>query len=392
MPSVSRFQLSDLALSPSSYQPGGFSTRICRVAGTGQPGWLYKEYTPDKRRELNAASLEFLVRWRQDLDPANRDVVDSFCAYPRVIVYDGLDVAGILMDEARVAFLQLRPAREPKPRQADALGRRRDMAREPEVPYFTPPHKLALLGSLLDRLIWLHDRHLVIGDLQPSNILVTAGTDSREVYLIDCDSFWLGDLHVFPPHEPDMWHVGRREFSPATDLAKFARLVARTICENFSIDNFPDEELRKVLPGHHVRQLERMWSMDPSLITDRLRSMARSWRSFVRPMPGGPAIMYVWPDSTGRILWSPPDTPADPPSAVSSPTAPLPTVPIPAVSSPPAYGATGARPWISARPARVTWRRPRRPVFWIGAIAAVLAVLAVLGWALSAFAAPPGPQ
>ena len=378
MPAVSTVQLSDLTLSPSGYQPGGFSTRICRAAGAGgQRLGLYKEYTPDKRRELNVPGLEFLVRWRQDLLPADRKFVDSFCAYPRVIVFDGLDVVGILMNEAPAAFLHMRPAKEPQPRQADVLGRRRDMAREPEVSYFEPPHKLALLGVLLERLIWLHDQHLVIGDLQPSNILVTVGTDIREVYLIDCDSFWLGDLHAFPPHAPYMWNVGRHDCSPATDLAKFARLVARATCEDFSIGHFPGEELRERLPSQHVRQLERMWSVDPSFTTEKLRGMAHSWTNLVRSAPGRPPTMYLWTDSAGRTRWYPPGEPASPPPADPGPTA---------------SGTAQAKPGTASRSARLATRgRRNAPIVWASAIVAVLVLLALLGWALSAAAAEIRP-
>jgi hypothetical protein len=377
MPTVSTTQLSDLTLEPSGYQPGGFSTRICRASARRQQLGLYKEYTPDKRRELNVFGLECLVRWRQDLPPAVRKFVDLFCAYPRVIVFDGPDVVGILMNEAPTEFIQMRPAREPQPRQADVLGRRRDRAREPEASYFEPPHKLAVLGVLLERLIWLHDQHLVVGDLQPRNLLVTAGTDHREVYFIDCDSFWLGDLHAFPPHSPPMWDVSTNDCNPATDLAKFARLVARATCENFSIDYFPAEKLREVLPSQHVRQLERMWSVDPSFATEKLRSMAHSWANLVRSAPGRPGKMYLWTDSVGRTRWPTPSAPTGPTASATGPTA---------------SGTTQAKRGTAPRSAQPTtthgWRNTR---IMVGGIAAVLVLIALLVWALSARAAEIRP-
>ncbi len=377
MPAAATVQLSELTLSASGYRPGGFSTKICRAARWGgQPIGLYKEYDPDKQRVVDVASLEILVRWRQDRPAAERKFVDKFCAYPRAIVRDGQDVVGILMNEAPAEFLRMHPAKGAQPRQAEVLGRRRDKAQEPDVPYFEPPHKLALLGVLLERLIWLHDRYLVIGDLQPNNMLVTAGTDIREIYLLDCDSFWLGDLHAFPSHAPYMWNVGGPDLTPATDLAKFARLVARIACEDFAIDSFPAEQLRDVLPSQHIRQLQRMWSVDPSLPAEQLRSMAHAWTNLVKSAPGRPTAMYVWTDSAWRTLWYPPGTPASPPPA-TTPT-PTPTLPATPVD-------TWAEPQEPSRPTWAMlldrWDLDPRAVAAIGIVVAVL-VLASLAWVL----------
>jgi hypothetical protein len=326
MPDAFTVWLSELNLSTSGYRPGGFSSRICRAARvSGEPLGLFKEYTHDKRRSLNVSTLEILVRWRHDLPTVDRKILDSFSAYPNAIVRDGEDVAGILMNEAPSSFLQRHSAKDAQPRQAEALGRSRNGAggiAKNAALYFEPPHKFALLGVLLQRLIWLHDHRVIIGDLQPRNVLVTADIDIRDIYLLDCDSFWLGDLHAFPPHAPEMWRVDEQCANPATDLAKFARLVARSACEDFSISSFPDEELREMLPGQHVRQLQRMWSVDPSLPAERLRSMAHAWTGLVKSARGGRTRMYLWTDAAGRIPWCPPDTHINPgATAASGPTA-----------------------------------------------------------------------
>lgn len=299
-------QLSELKLENTGYLPGGFSTRICRASGRdGQPLGLYKEYRPDRVQTLRVYDLEALVRWRQDLPTADRKFVDTFCAFPFEVVRDGDGVAGILMKEAPAAFLQRHRKGGFQPRLAEELGRRDGGTDRTPGRYFQPPHKLALLGVFLQRLIWLHDRNIVIADLHPGNILVTASTDYREIYLLDCDSFWLSDLHAFPPHAPEMWRVGGQSQNFATDLAKFARLVVRTTCEDFAIDSVPGELLRRILPGHHIRQLERMWSVDPLLQTVRLSSMARSWTNLIKSVPGRKPEFYIWTDRTGRTRWYP---------------------------------------------------------------------------------------
>jgi hypothetical protein len=326
---------SDLILNDSNYRPGGASTRICRAARPdGRPVGLYKEYSDKMLGELNGDSLDELICWRQYLRLADRKFVDSFCAFPHTIVLDDDDRAvGILMNEAPAAFLQSIPGREGlQPRHAEALGRRYREDRTREIYYFPPPHKIALLGVFLEQLIWLHDHHIVISDLHPRNTLVTADVAMREIYLLDCDAFWLDDLHAFPPHAPEMWRVGDgRSATRATDLAKFALFTARAVDEDFSNPHFSNETLLRLLPSHHVRQLERMYSVDPSLRTETLRVMAHAWTRLVKAPPGRPTSMYIWTDETGRIRYEPTAT------AALTPPRPEPAEPFQPVSEAPDF-------------------------------------------------------
>lgn len=293
-------QISELTIGTSSYGSGGFSTRICPVTDPGGHSFLYKEYNEKAREVLNTASLDELVYWRQTLPHDERKSLDSFCAFPQVIILDRhREVAGILIGKAPDVFFQPVPGKaDRKPRHAEALGRRYREDLKPGMRYFPPPHKLALLGVLLQRLIWLHDHNVIVADLNPRNTLITADLDLREVYLLDCDSFWLGDLHAFPLQAPEMWRTGDgKTASQATDLAKFSLLTSRAVNEDFSGQDFSEEAFVPVLPSYHVRQLREMSSVDPGRRSEKLRSMASSWTRLVQG-----STMYGWTDE-GRVPW-----------------------------------------------------------------------------------------
>ena len=121
----------------------------------------------------------------------------------------------MVMEEAPSNFLQPIPGKSGRrARHAEALGRKYQEDMKPGTNYFPPPHKLALLGVLLERLIWLHDQHLVIGDLQPSNILVTDGTDIREVYLSTATRSGSATCMRSRRTRRTMWDVGRTRLQP----------------------------------------------------------------------------------------------------------------------------------------------------------------------------------
>lgn len=325
-------QLSELILLDAGYSPGGASTGIWRAfPKQGRlPLGLYKAYSEKMLGKLNTAGLDALICWRQDLSSVDRRSLDAFCAFPQVIVLDGDSVAGVLMDEAPDAFFRTVSGQDRRqPRHAEELGRPYRGDERPGLYYFPPPQKAALLGVLLQRLIWLHGRQVVVSDLHPRNMLVTTDLSMRDIYLLDCDSFWLGDLHAFPPHAPEMWRVGDGTTATrATDLAKFAMVTDRVVKENFSNPEFSDESLLRLLPSQHVKLLRHMWQVDPVLRSERLSTMARAWTSLVTFPPGREVTLYKWTDETGYAPWeeqsgtvelAPPEPEPVPPSASSDP-------------------------------------------------------------------------
>lgn len=372
-------RFSDLILQDAGYSPGGSSTGIWRAFPPqgGLPVGLYKAYSEKMLGKLDTASLDALICWRQELSPADRKYLDAFCAFPQFIVLDGDRVTGILMDEAPNAFFRTVPGQDRRqPRHAEELGRPYRKDERPGLYYFPPPQKAALLGVLLERLIWLHGHQVVVSDLHPRNMLVTSDLSMCDVYLLDCDSFWLGDRHAFPPHSPEMWRVGDgATASRATDLAKFAMVTDRVVKENFSNPEFSEASLLRLLPSQHVTLLRNMWEVDPALRSEQLTSMAQSWTYLVTSPPGRGVRLRKWTDEAGYVPWDEQAPPAEP-----VPAGPEPVVPVQPIAEPPAPVPT-TRPVTAGRgyttSGRKTAAKSRDLTVYYGIIAAVVAVIVV---------------
>ncbi len=370
---------SELLLQDAGYSPGGSSVGIWRAFPRqgGLPIGLYKAYSEKMLGKLNAASLDALICWRQELSPADRKFLDAFCAFPQFIVLDGDRVTGILMDEAPNAFFRPVPGQDRRqPRHAEELGRPYRRDERPGLYYFPPPQKAALLGVLLERLIWLHGHQVVVSDLHPRNMLVTSDLSMRDIYLLDCDSFWLGDLHAFPPHAPEMWRVGDGATATrATDLAKFAMVTDRVVKENFSNPEFSDESLLRLLPSQHVRLLRQMWQVDPALRSAQLNSMAQTWTYLVTWPPGREVMLHKWTDESGYTLWDEQVGAAEPAPPRPEPAIPTQTIPEPHTWVPAAQSAMARRHY--RRPRRKILARSRSVTVYYTLIAAVLAAIVV---------------
>lgn len=379
--------LSELILQDAGYSPGGSSTGIWRAFPRqgGLPIGLYKPYSEKMLGKLDVASLDALICWRQELSPGNRSDLDEFCAFPQEIVLDDGQVAGILMDEARNAFFRSVPGEDRRqPRHADELGRPYRPDERPGLHYFPPPQKAALLGVLLKRLIWLHGHQVVVSDLHPRNMLVTSDLRMCDIYLLDCDSFWLGDRHAFPPHAPEMWRVGDgTTATKATDLAKFAMITDRVVKENFSNPEFSDASLLRLLPSQHVTLLRSMWEVDPVLRSEQLSTMAQSLTCLVTSPPGREPKLWKWTDKDGYIPWDEQAAPAEPAPTRPEPSMPTPPAADPSIWAPPPTQATARRPYRTSRPR--TSVTSRSGTVYARVIAAVL-LAALLAFVILHFA------
>ena len=85
-----------------------------------------------------------------------------------------------------------------------------------------------MLGINIARAFsWLHDKHVRIGDVNPSNILVS---DDRSVMMIDCDSFQVPGLHG----DPYPCIVGSPEYT-APEIDDFQRQFRNLNSDNFAL-------------------------------------------------------------------------------------------------------------------------------------------------------------
>jgi hypothetical protein len=301
---ISASQLS--VVQPQVYEGRGSSKALHRVVdSTGRFG-LYKEYKDDVVAELDAEALINLVTWPSTLDPQQRERLLPHLAHPFAIVTAARGrVAGVVMPEAPGHFFYRDRRGKVRPRTIDTLSTPRRMARTNHSLFFEPPHRLALLGRLLLLICELHDSGVVVGDLQPQNILVTGDPMAPAVMLLDCDSFWLQGRHAFgEPTDPETWRSPWMEkaFTGQTDLFKLALLVTRCMQED-NRDWYPKRDvLAQYMPAHQVDRLEALLAQDAAVSAQQLRSLAGNWRTRV----GSNGAMYNSTDTYLHAPWTPP--------------------------------------------------------------------------------------
>jgi hypothetical protein len=266
------------------YHGRGSSKTLHRV-GLGSQTLLYKVYRPDF--PIGRSELEAVVRWRMDLPAADREYLDARSAFPRHIITDGVAITGICMQEAPDPFF-FTPTNGSmrRSRTLDYLSITPSHALTVGDTYFQPPHKLAVLGDILELILWLHTRDVVVGDLNAENILVSAAPGEVKFIALDCDSLWVAGRSAMPKHQPPTmrcpWEPGDT-FNRATDLYKFSLLSVRCLQEE-NAEPEPDRDyLGKIMPSDEVDCLLSLLDPQSSASVARLQALSRTWNRRMAP-------------------------------------------------------------------------------------------------------------
>ena len=244
----------------------------------------------------------------------------------------------------------------------------------------------ARLGvKIAEAFRWLHTIHVRIGDVNPSNILVS---DDGSVMLIDCDSFQIPGP---PGHQPYPCVVGSPEYT-APEIDDFQRQFRSQDSDNFAlaallyqllgngshpyqgVDASADDavsNIRERVKDHRFahQPRERRWRPTPGQV--------RSWRSMPEPVqnafrqafsPGASHIGRPTADAWASILEqnpnsvSPTERQSAQPASRGSATPPVwqvgpPPVAVPQTASTPRPAPAPAAPPVTRRP------RAPRPAF-----------------------------
>jgi hypothetical protein len=341
-----RVERRELRLLRSDIHPHGGSSLGLHLVddGTGRQR-LFKVYTPEVSSDVDDEAMEALLQWPASLSPQVRRVMLPQLAFPEAVVVDGSQVLGVLMSEASSRFTRVNRRNQRIGRFIDQLSNTPAMASTVGATYFEPPHRLALLGSLLRLLADLHLHGVVVGDLQPQNILVTDDPREPAVLLLDCDALWIRGRHTLAnlplqaqrymcPYAP--WPL-----TEESDTYKAGLVAVRCLKDNESARPFDENHFRRFLPGWQVERLAAMIRPGRRVHREGLRELGAAWRA--RVGPGGE--LYNETDVGGVEPWRPlirvsldaPIPPlAEPPLPVPSASEDLPPSPGPPPTSLPA--------------------------------------------------------
>jgi hypothetical protein len=267
---------------------------------------VFKRYNDEARAKLDADALRELAALPAELNPEDRERLLRTCAWPQAVVTQAGSVIGVLMREAPPEFFLERNGVR-VPRHFTRVAVPKAVAQRRGYDYFDFPHKIARLGQLMADMEFLHSKDIVVGDLQPNNILTTGveavgGEVSTRNFMLDCDSFILHGRAALPHLDPLPWKPPYKTdgFSATTDMCKFALLMTRCLSEDLSATWIDFDKFGEVLPRADLTKLELLLkSPEPNVTSTDLAALARAWQSTVR----GDGRMFRQTDNVIRERW-----------------------------------------------------------------------------------------
>jgi hypothetical protein len=283
------YQLDELRIGAELGEGGSATIHRCETVD-GKPVVL-KRYRVEVLKDLDADALRHLIGWRAQLPVDDRERLMQMCAWPLAAVIDGGAVIGVLMSEAPTKFF-LRRNGGLVPCHLTFVAVEKERAEKRNYPYYDFPHKIARFGHLLAALQFLHSYKVVVGDLQPNNILTTSpqpdatGHVTTDIFLLDCDSCIVDGRSPLPPMDPPTMRPPYKTdgHSATTDLYKLAKLMIRCLSEDLSFETIQYDKFSNILPSRDFEKLDKLLRLpDPGLTADALGTLAHAWQATVRP-------------------------------------------------------------------------------------------------------------
>lgn len=159
------------------YTPQG-TIRLTKVLGAGGEAAVYETNTPYVAKIYKKDNITIRKHEKIKLMLTKEIKCEGVC-YPITILYNSYkEFVGYLMPKAKGIELQ-KSVFGPKPLFLK------------KFPGWKKEDTVQLCVTILKKIKYLHDRNIIIGDINPANILVVSPT---EVYFVDTDSFQVEDF------------------------------------------------------------------------------------------------------------------------------------------------------------------------------------------------------
>lgn len=189
----------------------GVDIRLIHQLNRGGEGVIYQTDTPLLAKIYQEKHNGAAAREKIEKMVSKRVIHEGICYPITTLKYKG-KFTGFLMRAGDGRELQ------------DILMQRKDFAKEENFGTWTKEDLITLCVSILEKIKYLHDRNILIGDINPHNIMFSS---PEMVYLIDTDSY---QIEGFP------CPVGTREFSAPEILGKDYKTFLREVGhENYAI-------------------------------------------------------------------------------------------------------------------------------------------------------------
>lgn len=191
------------------YTSKGAVRLISVVSETGGEGMVYRTENGDICKIYHPSKLSLNRKEKIELMVKKRISHEGIC-WPTEVVYNSnKEFVGYLMPEA-------------KGKELNNLFLKPLLAKN--FPDWTKRETVQLCITILEKINYLHHHNIIMGDLNPRNVLVVS---PKEVYFVDCDSYQLNKY----PCEVDVDHFRAPELI-GKDMSKQMRTLGN---ESFAI-------------------------------------------------------------------------------------------------------------------------------------------------------------
>ncbi len=258
---------------------GGQTEEVVIACTRAGETYLFKRYSDEAIEGLKPDVLDRLICWREGLSENDRRILDEKAAWIRHLVThrDG-SVIGVLVPLAGRDFWFRDKTENSNPRDGSCLLAERVDSSFENFPRAT---RYVVLSKLLESITWFHRRGIAVGDLHPSNFLVS---DSLSILLIDTDSFWIGGESAFPLTENDRYKASssgedeRASLNAVTDYSKFAWITCRAMLANASVLDLG--LCRPYMTTEQFEIIEAMLDCKP-IISANVNQLIKQWSGCV---------------------------------------------------------------------------------------------------------------
>lgn len=329
------------------------SIRACECDGS--PGPLVAKIYAKRPGADEVGRLRAQIEWRNGLPKADRQQLDARVCWPvRIIRRDGLDVGILLPRAPRAMFTHGGGGKAIRPFRLNNLVSEVQAAKT-GLPFRPLPDRLALLGSMVRTILWLHDRRVIVGDVSGANVL--AEVDGTAVMLVDADSMSGPWGRAEPMYQPIIRQaLGSHGDMPdaRNDLFIAGWLTIWVLTGYHGLSSYPD-----VLDPYLKKDVRRV--LRAAVSGDRNGAADRAvWDSIARLWPRCLTNLGAYlPTDGGLVPW-------DGHTPIVDPTAALDRV---RVASAPSTGR-----------ARPTPSRPQRSFAPLKIVGALLLLYTLLNW------------
>lgn len=150
--------------------------RLVKCLGGGGEGYVFKTNTPYIAKIYKQGKLTQRNKKKLELMISHKISCKGIC-YPVDLLYSKQEFVGFLMPEAKGDVLHISVFQPMVMKELHPGWKKLDL--------------VDLSLTILEKIKYLHDRNIILGDINPQNILVV---DPKEVYFVDTDSYQIEDF------------------------------------------------------------------------------------------------------------------------------------------------------------------------------------------------------